>query len=280
MNDRLINDQHVKVAVIPAAGPVPPPPVDFGVTAADYAAHRQGHPPALFDRLAAHGVGLPGHDVVDLGTGTGAAARALAARGARVTGVDPSTALLTEAARLASRDGVEVTWRHGCAEDTGLAAACADDVVVAQAWHWFDRPRAAAEARRLLRPGGAIAIIHTDWLPLPGSVIELTTSIVLRHRAGAPLPYDASLFHHGIYPYWPDDLAAAGFGAVEIFGFDLPVRYTHAGWLGRMRAAALVTTMPPQARVACGEELTRALAMGFPDPVDVPHRCFAVIARR
>jgi hypothetical protein len=38
--------------------------------------------------------------------------------------------------------------------------------------------------------------------------------------------------------------------------------------------------MPPQARVACGEELTRALAMGFPDPVDVPHRCFAVIARR
>lgn len=279
MNDTLIHDQSMAPAGPAVTAVVPAPAVDFGVTAADYARHRQGHPPALFDRLAAgFGIGRPGQVIVDVGTGTGAAARALAARGARVIGVDPSPALLAEAARLAAAEGVTVDWRHACAEATGLADASVDAAIVAQAWHWFDRPRAAAELRRVLRPGGALAIVHCDWLPLPGSVIELTDRLIARHRT-TPSPVDASLYHHGIYPYWPDDLAAAGFGPVELFGFDLTQRYSHAGWRGRMRASAAVSTMAPAARAAFDDELARALAMGFADPADVPHRAFAVVAR-
>jgi hypothetical protein len=46
-----------------------------------------------------------------------------------------------------------------------------------------------------------------------------------------------------------------------------------------MRASAMISTMAPAARAAFDDELTRALAMGFPDPTDVPHRAFAVVAR-
>jgi SAM-dependent methyltransferase len=260
---------------------VPLPRIDFGVAAGDYVRHRQGPPAELFDRLARQfGIGVRGQDVVDLGTGTGVVARELAARGARAVGVDPSPSMLAEAARLAVADGLEVTWRHARAEETGLAGASADVVTSCQAWHWFDRPRAAAEARRVLRPGGAIAILNFDWLSLPGSVVALTLSLVDHHRAGAPpLFRDGELCHNGVYPYWADDLAAAGFTAIEHLGFDITQRYTHDAWRGRMRSAALVHTMPPAAQAAFDEDHARALAMGFPDPVEVPHRVFAVVAR-
>ena len=270
MTDTLIHDQSN----------VPPPPVDFGRAAADYGRHRQGHPLAIFERLADQfAIGRPGDEVVDIGTGTGAAARVLAGRGCRVTAVDPSPRLLAEAARLAGVEGVTVDWRHATAERTGLADASADAVVVAQAWHWFDRPRAAAEVRRILRPGGAIAIIHTDWLPQPGNVVERTLAIAAE-RGSTFHPPDLGLFHHGIYPHWPDDLTAAGFTGLELFGFDLTQRYTHAGWAGRMRASALISTMPPDWQAGYDAELLAYLAAHHPDPLDVPHRAFVVLARR
>lgn len=262
-----------------ASAAVPLPRIDFGVAAADYARHRQGPPDELFDRLATQfGIGTPGQDLVDVGTGTGAAARAFAARGARVVGVDPSPALLEEAARLAATDDLVISWRHASAEHTGLPDASTDALVASQAWHWFDRPRAAAEARRVLRPGGAIAIVHLDWLSLPGSVVELTLSLVDQHRAGAPRPIDEWFAHNGVYPYWADDLAAAGFTAIEHMGFDVAQRYTHEAWRGRMRSAALVHTMPPAAQAAFDDDHARALAMGFPSTLEVPHRVFAVVA--
>ena len=57
--------------------------VDFGKTADDYAAHRAGFPRALFDRLAAMGIGRSGQRLLDLGTGTGTLARGFAGGGPR-----------------------------------------------------------------------------------------------------------------------------------------------------------------------------------------------------
>ncbi len=73
---------------------------DFGKTASDYGRHRAGFPDDFFDRLASLGILRTGMRALDLGTGTGTIARALALRGCEVTGLDRSAPLMEQAAEL------------------------------------------------------------------------------------------------------------------------------------------------------------------------------------
>ncbi len=127
--------------------------VDFGRTADDYARYRAGFPEALFVRLDGYGIGRAGQRILDLGSGTGSLARSFARRGARVTALDLSEDLLAQARALAAEEGLEIETLRAPAEDTGLADSAFDVVAAGQCWHWFDRPKAAREARRLLASG-------------------------------------------------------------------------------------------------------------------------------
>lgn len=250
--------------------------VDFGRTAADYARHRAGFPEELFVRLAALGIGCAGQRVLDLGSGTGSLARGFARRGARVTALDLSADLLAQARALAADESVEIETLRAPAEDSGLPDAAFEAVTAGQCWHWFDRPRAAAEARRLLVPGGMMAICHFDWLPLPGTVVAATESLIEAHNPAWTLGGG-----DGRYPAWTEDAADAGFGAMESFDFEISVPYGHAAWRGRIRASAGVGgSLAPEAVAAFDRALVALLAAEFRnEPLQVPHRCFAVIGK-
>lgn len=90
----------------------------------------------------------------DIGAGTGKMSELLACSGLLVDAVEPSEAMRAQASSIEG-----VTWHGGVAEDTGLPNGVYDIVVFAQSWHWVDSERAGLEAARILRPGGALAIV-------------------------------------------------------------------------------------------------------------------------
>ena len=249
--------------------------VEFGRTAGDYARHRAGFPESLFDRLDTFGIGRSGQDVVDVGTGTGTVARNFALRGCRVVGIDPSPEMTDQARRLDAVAGVQVDYRVGTAEATGLPGGAYDVYSAGQCWHWFDRPLAATEARRLLRPGAAVLICHLDWLPLPGSVPEATESLILQHN-----PTWGGAGGYGMYPLWAADVSGAGLTGIETFSYDIKLPYAHAAWRGRIRASAgVAASLPAEAVERFDHEHAAMLAERFPDEtLVVPHRVWALVA--
>jgi SAM-dependent methyltransferase len=257
--------------------------VDFGKTASDYTRHRAGFPTRTFERLAALGVGLPGQRLLDVGTGTGALARVLAARGARVTALDPSQTLLDEAMRLAAEEGVSLVPVLGTAEATGLPDSAFDAVTAGQCWHWLDGEAAARELSRVLVPGGALAILHFDWLGVPGSCVEISEQLIMeRSPAAGALLHEGPSKGTGIYVRWTVDVGRAGFVDLETFSFDVAVPYTSEDWRGRIRASAWVgATRDPDWVADFDAEHARRLGQAFPDgKLVAPHRVWALVARR
>jgi SAM-dependent methyltransferase len=251
-------------------------PIDFGLTAGDYARHRAGFPPSFFERISAFGVGRPGQSLVDLGTGTGTLARGFARRGCRVVAIDPSAPMLAQARALDAAESLSVDYRLARAEETGLARACTEVVTAGQCWHWFDRARAAAEVARILRDDGAVVIAHFDWIPVAGNVVQATEALIEAHNPSWKLGGGS-----GLHPEWLRDLAEAGFRGLQTFSYDEPVPYTAQSWRGRVRASAGVAASLGEAQVAAFDaDLAQLLESRFPaDLLEVPHRVFAVVAR-
>lgn len=157
----------------------------FGVVAARYKQYSPKYPEALFRYLAS----LATHKerAWDCGTGSGGqAARGLAAHFSQVIATDASD---RQIAIVDPYPGVE--FRRKPAERSGLDDASADLLTAAQAVHCFDLDSFYAEARRVLTPGGVLAVWCYD-LPIvdQGQIDRLINEL-----------YDAPC----LAPYWPAD---------------------------------------------------------------------------
>jgi len=137
----------------------------------DYVRFRPGYPPELLALLRDR-CGLARNSVVaDAGSGTGIFTRLLLENGYQVYAVEPNAAMRKAAeAALAGFPGFRSV--AATAEDTGLPGNSVDLITAAQAAHWFDIPRVKIEFRRILKPGG--------WLALTWNIRRTDSTAFLR----------------------------------------------------------------------------------------------------
>lgn len=152
---------------------------------------RPPYPDAVVERLVSLAGGAGGR-AVDLGAGTGLLTFPLAARGLQVSAVEPAARMLAVAAERRAGGEPPVAGRvglvHATAEDTGLPGGAFDLALLADAVQWVDPERAGREAARLVRPGGAIAVVEAVFAATPfmGAVAALLARANPRARPRPP----------------------------------------------------------------------------------------------
>jgi SAM-dependent methyltransferase len=216
-----------------------------------YERARPDYPPEAIAWLAQELDLRPGRVVVDLAAGSGKLTRPLAALGCEVIAVEPVD-------EMRAAIGPAARALDGTAEAIPLSDDSADAVTVGQAFHWFDGPAALAEIERVLRPGGALALV---WNRRPIESSELHAAIT---ELMAPYRGDAPSHGSGA---WRD--AFAGRELIERH-FEFGQRLDADGLADRVGSTSFVAALDAAEREPLLERV-RALA---PDgPVDVPYEC-------
>lgn len=134
----------------------------FTGRAEDYDRYRQRYPgDEILERLR-EWCGLTAEWLVaDIGAGTGMVAEIFLENGNRVLAVEPNAEMRAVCERMRERwPRLEVI--DATAEETTLADTSVDMVAAGRAFHWFDKERALAEFRRILKPGGWVTLLAID----------------------------------------------------------------------------------------------------------------------
>lgn len=168
----------------------------FASVAGEYERGRPEYPPAVVGAITAE-LGLDrGATVLDLAAGTGKLTRALRDHGLEVVAVEP----LPELRQVLSTQLGFARVLAGVAEQIPLPDASVRAVTVADAIHWFDQAAALREIRRVLVPGGGLAVLVSapDW-----------TGASWAHDVGQEIMRLRPAHPHFDGPPWQDSVRAA-----------------------------------------------------------------------
>jgi SAM-dependent methyltransferase len=215
----------------------------FGAVAELYDRFRPSYPEALIDDLVA----LKPAQVVDVGCGTGQVARALAARGLSVLGVEPDAQM----AAVARHRGLEVevsgfeAW-----DDRGRRFGL---LTCGAAWHWIDPELGLAKAVQVLTPGGTLARFWTFEVP------EEPVRAALEAVYGEHAP-QATRFVPRPPDNWPDPVVTSGaFTAIETRTYAWSRTLSTEAWVGMVTTFSDHQRLEPARLAALQRALTEAI---------------------
>jgi SAM-dependent methyltransferase len=229
----------------------------FASVADVYERGRPNYPPAVVGALAAELKLAAGAPVLDLGAGTGKLSRALLAGDLDVVAVEPLAELR---GLLAGQLGAERV-HHGTAEAIPLADDSVDAVTVADAFHWFDSERALAEIRRVLRPGGGLAVVSTvpDW-----------SGASWAHDVGTMVAETRPEHPHFDGPPWQEAVRqAGGWREPREVRVTAPQPADPERIVDHLSSMSWIAAMPDSEREASVERI-RALITGGETPAEMP----------
>ncbi|WP_433365569.1 class I SAM-dependent methyltransferase [Actinoplanes sp. CA-142083] len=198
----------------------------FGTDAERYDRSRPSYPDAVIERIVE---AAPGPAFLDVGTGTGIAARQLQAAGADVLGLDVDDRMAAQARRR----GLEVEVAKF--EDWDSKNRHFDGVVAATTWHWIDPNLGAAKAAKILKNQGIVALLWNVFEPSP-ELKSAFAEINARILPGLPFSSAGTVPMVEAYQAIPDKAIAGlkqskAFTEPEQWRTDWDFTYTRDAWL-------------------------------------------------
>ncbi len=211
----------------------------FGTDAQGYDGARPSYPDALVARIIA---GSPGLDVLDVGCGTGIAARQFQAAGCTVLGVEPDArmAAFARARRLPVEVATFESWQQ--------SGRTFDTVIAAQSWHWVDPVVGAAKAADVLRRNGRLAIFGHVFEP-PAEVAEPFAAAFRRVLPDSPFSSQPARrplqMYQAMYATIADTIRQTGhFDEPDQWRFDWEQPYTREQWVRLLPTTGGLTQVP------------------------------------
>ncbi|MFJ9682560.1 class I SAM-dependent methyltransferase [Streptomyces sp. NPDC101194] len=212
----------------------------FGTDAQRYDRARPGYPDDLVARVVA---GSPGPDVLDVGCGTGIAARQFQAAGCAVLGVEPDARM----ADFAQARGLQV--EVATFEAWEPAGRVFDALIAAQSWHWVAPVAGGVKAARVLRPNGRLAIFGHVFEP-PAEVAEPFAAACRRVVPDSPFSHQPARRPSDVYRAGYAKIAdkireTEQFNDLEQWRFDWEQSYTRDQWLDLLPTTGGLTRLRP-----------------------------------
>lgn len=211
----------------------------FGSNAERYDRARPDYPEAMVSRIVA---ASPGPTFLDVGTGTGIAARQFQEMGCQLVGVDVDRRM----AELARRGGIDVEIAAFEAWDP--AGRTFDAVICGQAWHWIDPTAGATKAARALHAGGRLSLFWNVFRP-PSDLTEAFVDVYRQVFPEAPFnpwarpPMEA---YATVFSKAADGMRETGaFGDEDLWLFDWERSYTRDEWLDVVPTTGGHNLLPP-----------------------------------
>ncbi|HCA05446.1 MAG TPA: class I SAM-dependent methyltransferase [Ruminococcaceae bacterium] len=248
---------------------------DFGKTSADYALFRDIYPQSMYDKLTELGIGRSGQKILDLGSGTAVLPIRLCRTGALFTATDISENQIKLGKQRAAEISCEnISFKVCSAENTGFNDESFDAVTAVQCFQYFNAEIAAAEIRRVLKPGGLFCKIFMDWLPYEDEKIAETERLVLKYNpnwsGGGFKEFNYS------FPHW----AQGRFTLESVQSYKEELCFTKDAWIGRIRTCRGVGASLSPAQIRAFEtEYTAALAK-YPEPLRLKHEIHIELYKR
>jgi SAM-dependent methyltransferase len=224
----------------------------FSAHADKYAQFRPHYPRALFQYLAE--ISPARTAAWDCATGNGQAAVPLAEFFESVIATDASEEQIANAERHE-----RITYHVTAAEHSDLESESVDLITVAQALHWFERYAFYAEAKRVLKPNGLLAVWCYNLFRISPEIDRIL----------------GDFYHATVGPYWDFErkLVEAGYSTID-FPFDElppPAFHMEAEWsllqvLGYLRTWSATQNFIAAQNFDPVTELEKSLGALWDDP--------------
>ena len=243
-------------------------PFDFRRQAAVYARFRRNYSPAVYDAIAARTGPADRRLAVDLGCGTGFVTTSLAARGWRAVGVDLSAPMLA-----AAREILPVaSLVRARGEAVPLRAEVAALLTAGTAFHWMAPAPTLAEVRRVLAPGGWLAVFWRMSRP-DSPAMQLVASVLAQRGVVLPDGLPTAL------------VSAASFGGSGLvleaeIRFESTARFTPEAFCGFVSTVEWIRRLAGPVHAPFLDDLRAELDRRHPDGIEDHDEETLLLARR